>query len=187
MTGEHGMFSSHLRLEKQQRRRLKLEQPAPSPQHNELASASSSHRKGGQLQEAWFKTQLHVVHQLSATLRPSGRKAWHSTRERMSMQPLQPWKRGNKCLELLQGDNRQDGLKTLNPPKAPQLRPVEHFLGSLKQAVYAGSWEASNIELKKRDHLEVKDIDVGLLRNSVRGPWPRSDMLSTMAFWLSCK
>ena len=44
------------------------------------------------------------------------------------------------------------------------------FLGSLKQAVYAGSWEASIIaQLKKRDHLEVKDIDVGLLQNAFRG------------------
>ena len=43
-------------------------------------------------------------------------------------------------------------------------------MGSLKQAVYADSWEASNIDqLKKRDHLEVKDIDVGLLRNAFRG------------------
>ena len=30
---------------------------------------------GGQLQEAWFKIQLHVVLRLSATLTPSGRMA----------------------------------------------------------------------------------------------------------------
>ena len=44
------------------------------------------------------------------------------------------------------------------------------FWGSLKQAVFAGSWEASNIDhLKKRDHLEVKGIDVGLLQNAFEG------------------
>ena len=59
---------------------------------------------------------------------------------------------------------------TSNPPNVPQLRPVEHLIGSLKQAVYAGSWEGSNIDqLKKKVHLEVKDINVGLLRNAFRG------------------
>ena len=43
-------------------------------------------------------------------------------------------------------------------------------MGSLKQAVYVGSWEASNVDQqKKRDPLEVKDIDVGLLQNAFRG------------------
>ena len=51
-------------------------------------------------------------------------------------------KRGNKCSKLLQEHNRRDGLKTSDPPNVPQLRPDERFLGSLKQAVYAGSWEA---------------------------------------------
>ena len=60
-------------------------------------------------------------------------------------------------------------VKYLKPTKCPsQLRPA--FWGSLKQAVYAGIWEASNIDqLKKRDHSEVKDIDLGLLRNAIRG------------------
>ena len=58
----------------------------------------------------------------------------------------------------------RDGSKTSTHPNVPQLHPVECFTGSLKQAVYAGSWEASNIDqLKKKVHLEVKDIDVGQL------------------------
>ena len=87
------------------------------------------------------------------------------------MQLLQPWTRGKKWVNLFQKQNRREGSKTLiNPPNVPQLRQVEHFLGSLKQAVYAGSWEASNIDqLKKRDHLKVKNIDVGLLRNAFLG------------------
>ena len=64
-----------------------------------------------------------------------------------------------------------------------QLRPDERFLGSLKQTVYAGSWEASKIDqLKKRDHLMVKNIDVGLLRNTFWGLLTKADMLPTMAF-----
>ena len=50
------------------------------------------------------------------------------------------------------------------------MRPDERFLGSLKQAVYADSWEASKIDqLKKRDHVKAKNIDVGLLRNAFWG------------------
>ena len=73
------------------------------------------------------------------------------------MQPLQLWKRANKCLELFQEHNRRDS----SIPQTHQMSLIAAsswaFLGSLKQAVYAGSWEASNIDqLKKRDHLEVK-------------------------------
>ena len=51
----------------------------------------------------------------------------------------------------------RDGSKTSTPPNVPQLHPVECFTGSLKQAVYAGSWEASNIDqLKKKVHLDMR-------------------------------
>ena len=88
----------------------------------------------------------------------------------------------------------QDGSKTSHPPNVPQLHPVERFMGSLKQAVYAGSLEASNIDQlkkekkkKKRVHLEVKDIDhvvvdVGLLRNAFRGLKTKSDISPTVDF-----
>ena len=65
-------------------------------------------------------------------------------------------------MELLQEHNVWDGSKTSTPPNVRQLHPLECFTCSLKQAVYGGSWEASNIDqLKKKVHLEVKDIDVG--------------------------
>ena len=86
------------------------------------------------------------------------------------MRPLQPTKRGNECLELLQEHNRRKDLKPTECASL-QLRPVDHFLGNLKQAVYAGSWEASNIDqLKKRDHLEVKDIGVLAITKRILGP-----------------
>ena len=66
--------------------------------------------------------------------------------------------------------NVRDCSETSTPPNVPQLHPVECFTGSLKQAVYAGIWVASNIDqLKKKVHLEVKDIDVGQLQNAFRG------------------
>ena len=53
---------------------------------------------------------------------------------------------------------------------SPSCVEMSGFLGSLKQAVYAGSWKASKIDhLKKRDHLKAKNIDVGLLRNAFWG------------------
>ena len=54
-------------------------------------------------------------------------------------------------------------IKDLKPTEFPsQLHPVEHFLGSLKQAVYAGSWEASNIDqLKKGTTWRSKALTLG--------------------------
>ena len=69
--------------------------------------------EGGQLQEAWFKTQLHVVLQLSVrnteALREEG-MTFHKRKK--ALQPPQPWKRGNmyKCSKLLPEHIRQDGL-----------------------------------------------------------------------------
>ena len=34
--------------------------------------------------------------------------------------------------------------KTLNPPNAPQIRPIENFWGPLKQKVYQGNWSATS-------------------------------------------
>ena len=88
------------------------------------------------------------------------------------MQPLHSWKRGNRCLELPVKSITGGMVKDHKPTEclSQPVRPVELFWGNLKQAVYAGSWEASNIDqLKKRDHLQVKNIDLGLLRNAVGG------------------
>ena len=69
------------------------------------------------------------------------------------MQPLQPWKRGNECLELLQEHNRRDGQRPQTHRMSLTAASSWAFLGSLKQAVYAGSWKAWNIDqLKKIDH-----------------------------------
>ncbi len=37
--------------------------------------------------------------------------------------------------------------KSINPPKVPQLRPIEHFWSILKNEVYADGWEATNKEM----------------------------------------
>ena len=34
--------------------------------------------------------------------------------------------------------------KNLNPPNAPQIRPIEMYWGALKQKVYAKNWSAKN-------------------------------------------
>ena len=81
--------------------------------------------------------------------------------------------------------NVWDGSKTSNPPNVPQLRP---FFGQPKQAVYACSWQASDIDqLKKRVHLEVKDIGVGLLRNAFRGLVTKVRHAADNGLGLHCK
>ena len=104
------MFSSHLRIEKQQKRRLNLEQPAPNPLQCKIAIASSSHQIGVSCRKLglmWcFNCQRHWG--------PAGTMAQHSTRERRSMQPLQHWKRGNEWSELILGWS-----KDLKPAKCP--------------------------------------------------------------------
>ena len=94
------------------------------------------------------------------------------------MQLLQSLRRDNECLELFQEYTMWDGPKTSNPPNVPQLHPIERFMDSLKQAVHAGSWEASDIDqLQKRVHLEVyvKDIDVGRVTKCIPGPYDWSE------------
>ena len=34
--------------------------------------------------------------------------------------------------------------KNLNPPNAPQIRPIEMYWGALKQKAYAKNWSAKN-------------------------------------------
>ena len=163
------MFSSHFRIEKQQKRRLDLEQSAPSPQRK-LASALSSHGKGVSCRKLGLKLNCMWCFNCQRHLGLQGGRHNNPQEKEGPCSLSSPGKEETNAwssFRSITGGMVQD-LKSAKCPS--QLRPVEHFLGSLKQVVYAGSWEASNIDqLTKRDHLEVKDIDVGLLRNTFRG------------------
>ena len=41
--------------------------------------------------------------------------------------------------------------KNLNPPNAPQIRPIEMYWGALKQKVYAKNWSAKNRDQKNQE------------------------------------
>ena len=85
------------------------------------------------------------------------------------MQPLQPWKRQNECWELFQEHNVPGWSKDLKPTKCPSAASAGAFYEQ-PETNGAARWEASSIDqLQKRVHLEVKDIDVGLLQNAFRG------------------
>ena len=50
--------------------------------------------------------------------------------------------------------------KSLNPPNAPQICPIENFWGALKQKVYQGNWTAKNKEqLIRKIKKSVQELD----------------------------
>ena len=52
--------------------------------------------------------------------------------------------------------------KNLNPPNAPQIRPIENYWGALKQKVYAKNWSAKNREqLIRKIKKCVSELDSG--------------------------
>ena len=181
------MFSSHLRIEKQQRRRLDLELSAPSPQRK-LASALSSHRTGVSCRKLGLKFNCMWCFDCQRQWCLQG--GWHNI----------PQEKEGPCSLSSPGKEVTSDWSSFRsimcgmvqrpptPPNVPQLHPVECFTGSLKQAVYAGSWKASNIDqLKKKVHLEVKDIDVGQLQNVFRGLMTKVRHAAENGLWLHCK
>ena len=50
----------------------------------------------------------------------------------------------------------------MNPPNAPQIRPIEMYWGALKQTVYAKNWSAKNREqLIRKIKKCVSELDSG--------------------------
>ena len=60
--------------------------------------------------------------------------------------------------------------RDMNPPNAPQLRPIEDFWGMLKQEVYSGDWTASSDRmLRARIKSCVRQIDASVPRKMMEG------------------
>ena len=56
--------------------------------------------------------------------------------------------------------------KELNPPNAPQIRPIENYWSALKQKVYENNWSAKNREqLIRKIKLSAKKIDSSTYQN----------------------
>lgn len=73
-------------------------------------------------------------------------------------------------LDLLEANDIPYVPKESNPPNVPQLRPVEHFWGLLKQAVYAEGWEAETMQqLKRRIRRCASRIDMEALQSLFGG------------------
>ena len=45
---------------------------------------------------------------------------------------------------MFRNPNSKTIVKILNPPNAPQIRPIEMYWGALKQRVYAKNWTAND-------------------------------------------
>lgn len=57
-----------------------------------------------------------------------------------------------------------------NPQNCPQARPVESFWSILEQLVYAGGWEAENIEqLKRRIVKKLDEVDITVVQTMFSG------------------
>ena len=60
--------------------------------------------------------------------------------------------------------------REMNPPNAPQLRPIEDFWGMLKQRVYHGAWTASSDQaLRTRIRRCIRGIDPTVPRKMMEG------------------
>ena len=60
--------------------------------------------------------------------------------------------------------------RDMNPPNAPQLRPIEDFWGVLKQDVYRGGWTASSDQmLRARIRSCVRKMDPSVPRKMMEG------------------
>ena len=56
--------------------------------------------------------------------------------------------------------------KELNPPNAPQIRPIENYWSALKQKVYENNWSAKNRQqLVRRIKLSAKKIEPSTYQN----------------------
>ena len=56
--------------------------------------------------------------------------------------------------------------KDMNPPSAPQIRPIEQFWGCLKEKVYENNWEAKDREeLIRRIKRCIKKFDMQTIVN----------------------
>ena len=60
--------------------------------------------------------------------------------------------------------------RDMNPPCAPQIRPIEDLWGLIKQNVYKGGWQAtSDAQLKRRIQRVVRDINPEVPRKMMAG------------------
>ena len=72
-----------------------------------------------------------------------------------------------KCVQIWFNENNIKFVKQKeNPPKVPQLRPIEHVWSLLKNMVYANGWTAtSKQQLIRRIKEKVKELNMQVVRN----------------------
>lgn len=75
-----------------------------------------------------------------------------------------------KCVtEFLTGNNIRFVAKMTNPPKVPELRPIEHYWSLLKASVYANGWVAKDKEqLIRRIREKVNCLDYNVIQRMMK-------------------
>ena len=73
---------------------------------------------------------------------------------------------GLKVMEYLDQNGIHFVPQQKNPQNCPQARPVETLWSILEQIVYAGAWEAKNInQLKKRIMKKLNELDIKVVQS----------------------
>ena len=75
-----------------------------------------------------------------------------------------------QAMMLLEEDGVPVVARDMNPPCAPQIRPIEDLWGLIKQNIYKGGRQAtSDAQLKRRIQQVVRDIDPEVPRKMMAG------------------
>lgn len=75
-----------------------------------------------------------------------------------------------QTLELLEEAGVPIVARDMNPPCAPQIRPIEDLWGIIKQDVYKGGWQAtSETQLKRRIQQVIRQLDPEVPRKMMTG------------------
>ncbi|CAF4079490.1 unnamed protein product [Rotaria sp. Silwood1] len=73
---------------------------------------------------------------------------------------------GHEVMEYFNENNISFVPEQHNPQNCPQARPIETFWSLLEQMVYAGGWEAKNLEqLKRRISQMLKKFDITVVQS----------------------
>lgn len=72
---------------------------------------------------------------------------------------------GHQVVEYLEENGIYMVPQQVNPQNCPQARPIETLWSILEQMVYAGGWEAKNIDqLKRRIVKKLKELDIEVVQ-----------------------
>ena len=176
------MFSSHLRIEKQQRRRMDLELSAPSPQRK-LASASSSHRTGVSCRKLGLKFNCMWCFDCQWHWRLHG--GWHNI----------PQETEGPCSLSSPGKEATSdwsSFRSIMCGMVQRPQPLQMSLNCIQLSVLLAAWNKqcmlaagkhqTSISWRNKSTWRSKTLMWGSYETYFGASWPKSDMPPKMDF-----